>query len=718
MTARRPSPAGAASRRAPAVGVFAACTPPAAYSADASGPPDVTVPYADLFRSSPNAYMVIDRDYRYLDANHAYSLLTGIDREALIGHRVFDLFPGADNDDGSSQSAILRASFDRVFATGERDVLALIPYAIKGETPEGPVVDMRYWSATHTPVRDADGQVVALLQHTMDVTEVERLRDEVRRAREATGLTPDQATGGLLSRAAVLQQDMLRLSARQAFLVDLFEQAPGFMAVLRGPSHVFELANEAYMTLVARRDLIGRPVRDALPELAGQGFFELLDQVRQTGVPFVGRGLPVELEATVGASRTLYVDFVYQPIRDANGEVEGIFVQGADVTDRETALSALRESELRLRTIADLVPQMIWSTLPDGYHDYYNGRWYEFTGVPEGSTDGEAWTGMFHPDDQERASALWRESLETGRPYEIEYRLRDRHGQYQWVLGRALPVRDEMGRIVRWMGTCTEIHDLKRVQQMLEQSQDALRLADRQKDQFLAMLAHELRNPLAPIATAAQLLKMAPDRPESVRQAAEIIERQAAHMRNLVEDLIDVSRVTRGLVALQTRPVRLADVVAAAVEQTQPLVQRRRHRLDVRDSAPGLDLVADPMRMTQILTNLINNAAKYTPPGGFIVVELLQEGDDALVRVRDTGVGMDAALLGRVFELFVQAENTPERNEGGLGIGLALARSLAQLHGGDLTASSAGRGQGSTFELRLPRMPRSLPAHVVEPALD
>jgi PAS domain S-box-containing protein len=676
----------------------------------------VTVPYADLFRSSPNAYMVIDREYRYLDANEAYARLTGTSREQLLGRSVFELFPGGENEDGSAQSAILRASFERVFATGERDVLALIPYSIEASTPDGPVVDVRFWSATHTPLREADGRVVALLQHTSDVTEVERLRDEVRRAREAAGPTPDQLAGGMLSRAAALQEDVQRLSARQAFLTGLFDQAPGFMAVLRGPDHVFELVNEAYVRLVARADLVGRPVRDALPDVEGQGFFQLLDQVRESGMPFVGRGLPVELCDGDGP-RTIYVDFVYQPIRDASGQVEGIFVQGADVTDRVVALSALRESELRFRTIADLVPQMIWSTLPDGCHDYYNKGWYDFTGVPRGSTDGEAWSGMFHPDDQERARARWRHSLATGEPYEIEYRLRDREGQYQWVLGRALPVRDETGRIVRWMGTCTEIHELKRVQQMLEQSQAALRTADRQKDQFLAMLAHELRNPLAPIATAAQLLKLAPDRPGSVRQAAEIIERQAAHMRNLVEDLVDVSRVTRGLVTLQVRPVRLADMVAAAVEQTAPLVQRRRHRLDVRDAAPGLELAADPTRLTQILTNLLNNAAKYTPPGGFIVVETACEGAESVVRVRDTGVGMDAALLARVFELFAQAEATPDRREGGLGVGLALARSLAQLHGGELTATSPGPGQGSTFELRLPLAAAARPATSTDTAL-
>ena len=659
------------------------------------------VAFDALFEHSPNAYMVLDRELRYLEANRAYVLLTGIPREQLLGRSLFELFPGTANPDGSDQSDVLRASLQRVLATGERDTLALIPYAIEAQTPDGPVVDLRYWSATHTPVHDDDGRVVAVLQHTSDVTEVERLREELRRAREATGLTQGHLESAVLSRAASVQQDNLRLSARQAFLTDLFAQTPGFMAVLRGHDHVFELANPAYLALVGR-DVVGQPVREALWELRDQGFFELLDQVRDTGKPFVGLGLPVELRDASGEVRSRNVDFIFQPIIDADGAVEGIFVQGSDVTDREAALSALREGEARFRTIANLVPQMIWSTRPDGYHDYYNERWYEFTGVPPGSTDGDGWDGMFHPDDREQAWERWQHSLATGEPYEVEYRLRDRDGDYHWVLGRALPVRDVSGAIVRWMGTCTEIHELKRVQQQLEESQAALREADRQKDKFLAMLAHELRNPLAPIMNAAYVLRHGGQDAAGVQRAADVISRQAAHMRDLVEDLIDVSRVTRGLATLQVRPARLDEVVSAAVEQVTPMVEQRRHRLRVSDRSEALALVVDPTRITQVVANLLHNAAKYTPEGGEIDLVLERDADEAVVRVHDTGQGMDAALIARVFDLFVQAESTPERHAGGLGVGLALAHRLAQLHGGTLRAHSAGPGRGSTFELRLP----------------
>ena len=662
----------------------------------------MAIQFDRLFQHSPNAYMVLDRQMRFVEVNHAYELLTGLPRARLLGRVVFDVFPGATNDDGSPQADVLRTSLERAFATGERDVLALIPYAIETDTPEGPVFDMRYWSATHTPLRNDDGDVFAVMQHTTDVTEVHHLREEVRRAREATGVTAEQMSEGVLSRAAAVQRDNVRLSARQAFLVDLFEQAPGFMAVLRGPDNVFDLANQAYERLIGRANFIGVPLREVLPELTDQGFFELLDQVRETGNPFVGRSMPVTLRSDETDHRTIFVDFIYQPIRDSRGHVEGIFVQGADVTGREAALSALRESEGRFRTIANLVPQMVWSARGNGEVDYCNQRWYDFTGLPEGATRGHEWDVALHPEDRDRAWTLWRRCLATGEPYDIEYRMRFNTGEYRWVLGRALPMRDATGQIVRWMGTCTDIQDQKGVQEVLERSQEALRTADRQKDHFLAMLAHELRNPLAPIATAAQLLKMAPDRVQNVLQASEIIDRQTIHMGNLVEDLMDVSRVTRGLTTLKRRRVRLSAIVEAAIEQAMPLMTRRGHRFSLADRSDGVELWADPSRLTQILSNLLNNAAKYTPPNGTVALEIESHGTDVLLRVRDNGIGIAPALLSRVFELFAQAESTPDRHEGGLGVGLALARSLTRLHGGTLTAFSAGVGEGATFELRLP----------------
>ncbi|GAB2518363.1 hybrid sensor histidine kinase/response regulator [Lysobacter humi (ex Lee et al. 2017)] len=232
------------------------------------------------------------------------------------------------------------------------------------------------------------------------------------------------------------------------------------------------------------------------------------------------------------------------------------------------------------------------------------------------------------------------------------------------------------------------------------EAQEQLRRADRRKDEFLAMLAHELRNPLAPISTAAHLLASATEQAQ-LQRIADIIGRQASHLTHLVDDLLDVSRVTRGLIQLERETLDLADAVEAAVEQTRPLVVARAHALQVRVPR-GTYVDGDRTRLVQVLANLLNNAAKYTPQGGRIEVDLEVDGPHAVVTVRDDGLGIDAALLPHIFDLFSQAERTPDRSQGGLGLGLALVKSLVALHGGDVAVHSDGLHQGSRFSVRLP----------------
>lgn len=366
-----------------------------------------------------------------------------------------------------------------------------------------------------------------------------------------------------------------------------------------------------------------------------------------------------------------------------------------DITGQVKAEAALRESEAKFRTIANAMPQMVWSTLPDGYHDYYNRQWYDYTGMPEGSTDGEGWNGMFHPEDQPLAWERWRHSLQTGDTYEIQYRLRHRSGQYRWVLGRALPIRNDAGTIIRWMGTCTDIHDQKLAEEELRES-------GQRKDEFLAMLAHELRNPLAPINAAAELLTLAGYDQQRVSQASTIITRQVDHMTNLINDLLDVSRVTRGLVKLEHETVDLKTVINSAIEQVRPLIEARHHELRLRIASAAAYMKGDKTRLVQIIVNLLTNAAKYSPQGGEIELALNAHPTTAEISVRDKGIGIDAGLLPHIFKLFAQGERTPDRAQGGLGLGLSLVKSLTHLHGGQVVAHSDGPGKGSVFTLTLP----------------
>jgi signal transduction histidine kinase len=233
---------------------------------------------------------------------------------------------------------------------------------------------------------------------------------------------------------------------------------------------------------------------------------------------------------------------------------------------------------------------------------------------------------------------------------------------------------------------------------------EALRLADLRKDEFLAMLAHELRNPLAPISAAAELLRVGNLDPASIRKTSQVIARQVGHMTGLVNDLLDVSRVTRGLVVLERAPVDMRRVVGEAVEQLGPLIGARRHRLDVQLAADGVRVEGDHKRLVQVLANLLANAAKYTPEGGLISVALGVEADTVTLCVSDDGIGIAQEMLGHVFDLFAQAQRTPDRSEGGLGLGLALVKSLVELHGGSVGVCSEGAGHGCTFTVRLPCM--------------
>jgi signal transduction histidine kinase len=250
------------------------------------------------------------------------------------------------------------------------------------------------------------------------------------------------------------------------------------------------------------------------------------------------------------------------------------------------------------------------------------------------------------------------------------------------------------------MGTCTDIHEQKR-------ARDELLASNRRKDDFLAMLAHELRNPLAPISTAAQLLKAAPSDPARVQRSADIIDRQVRHMTELVDDLLDVSRVTRGLVELDRRPVEMKTVLAHAIEQVRPLVESRGHELTMRMPPDDVQVLGDRPRLVQVVSNLLTNAAKYTPPDGALSVSMAV-GEEVEIRVADNGTGIEPELLPHVFELFTQGARTPDRAQGGLGLGLALVKSLVELHGGQVAALSPP----------LPRASRRLRVLVVDDNKD
>jgi PAS domain S-box-containing protein len=524
----------------------------------------------------------------------------------------------------------------------------------------------------------------------------------------------------------------------------LFRDAPAAVAWLAGPQHQFRLANEAYQRLVGRKDLVGLPVAEALPEVAQQGFVEILDRIYRSGQPFVGNEVSVELRAPEdGLLGRRLVDFIFQPVRDPQGRTEGIFIQATDVTQRAVAQAALRESEGKFRAITNSVDQMIWSTRPDGFHDYYNDRWYEYTGVPYGSTDGVAWNDMFHPDDRKRAWAVWRHSLATGETYHIEYRLRHRSGSYRWVLGRAQPVRDEHGRIVRWFGTCTDIQDIVDAREVLSRSREELerqvhdrtaqllhaeeKLRQAHKMEAIGQLtggiAHDFNNMLQGIVGALDVIRRlhASGRPEGIPRFVDMAMNSAQRAASMTHRLLAFARQQ----PLAPQPVDLVELLQSLRE----LVRRTSGEsiMLAMQLQPGTwPAKCDPNQLESAILNLAINARDAMPQGGTLTLrtanvtlpatqlgpnDVLPAGDFVQVTVGDSGTGMPQEVIDRAFDPFFTTKPLGQ----GTGLGLSMVYGFARQSGG-FAAIGSRIGDGTEVAILLPRYRgEAVQGPVVEP---
>ena len=348
---------------------------------------------------------------------------------------------------------------------------------------------------------------------------------------------------------------------------------------------------------------------------------------------------------------------------------------------------------------------------PDGSIFWYNRGWYEYTGTTPAEMEGWGWQSVHDPEVLPTVVERWKRSIETGEPFEMVFPLKGADGQFRPFLTRVNPLRAAEGEILYWFGTNTDISEIKRME-------EALREADRRKDEFLATLAHELRNPLAPIRNSLEILKLPRVDAETLEESRAMMERQVHHLVRLVDDLLDVSRVMRGKITLRKELVELATIVARAVETAQPLIGLQGHHLELSIPSDSLLVEVDPVRLTQAIGNLLSNAAKYTEPHGRIWLSARSQNDQVVIEVRDNGIGIAPDMLPHVFELFAQADHATTRSQGGLGIGLTLARNLIEMHGGTIEARSAGLGKGAEFEVRLPLVPPESRGKVEEPAFE
>jgi PAS domain S-box-containing protein len=409
-----------------------------------------------------------------------------------------------------------------------------------------------------------------------------------------------------------------------------------------------------------------------------------------------------------------------------------------DISQRKQAQLELRESEQQYRFLSESIPQIVWSCNQQGECEYISQRWVEYTGKPIEEAKNFGWLNILHPEDAKSVKHIWQQSLTTGELYSCEMRYRRSDGMYRWFLVRALPMKNEQGKVIRWFGTSTDIHELKQLEairsELLQSEQTArteAETANKAKDEFVAMVSHDLRSPLNSILGWAKLLRTRKIDETATNRALETIERNAKSQAKLLEDLLDTSRILQGTIQLDIARMNIVKAVEAAVETAHPVADVKSICIDsqIDDSLPLIQ--GDSNRLQQVLGNLLSNAIKFTPNQGRVRVELSlgekgrggegergrqgEEGEEELtfstspilnsaryaqITVSDTGIGISPDFLPYVFERYRQAEGT--RKKGGLGLGLAISRHIIELHGGTIEVFSGGEGKGSTFTIKLP----------------
>ena len=373
---------------------------------------------------------------------------------------------------------------------------------------------------------------------------------------------------------------------------------------------------------------------------------------------------------------------------------------GVDVRpDIRHAEDAAESESARLIAAA---PVLIWSAGLDRRNDWFSPSWSAYTGRSTDELLGDGWTRAIHPEDLDRCLGIRATSFEARAPFSMDLRVRRHDGQYRWMLDNGVPRIGADGAAIGYVGSCVDIHERKELEESLAERTQQLRLAERRQGQFLAMLSHELRNPLAPIANAASVLRTLESTNPILVRLREILERQVARMGHLIEELIDVTRAAQGQISLVREQVSVESVVQAAVAASHDKLTAAGHRLDVDVPDERLFVRGDRSRLAQALSHLIINAAKFTFEPSAISISVRRAARTVQIAVKDQGAGIDPTFLPHAFELFAQQDQTLARTLGGLGVGLTLARRIAQLHGGDVEGFSEGPGRGSEFVFWLP----------------
>lgn len=606
---------------------------------------------ADLLRSLLDALPVlacyVDRDLVYRFVNRGYDEWFGLNADDIVGRPVEEVL-------GPAALKVVQPQFDRVLAGERFSVEQWMPYA-RGAR--------RFVEIHYVPRDDQSGQVVGFFALIQDHTQ----RHETDR----------------------------RLERSEREFRSFFENSNCGKAKLDYQTGRLLVVNSRLceMTGYSRNELLDMKAAELLHADQRESFE---DTSRQNVEQGVDRWSMERLLATK-QGEPLPVMINESVMRDRDGQPFQLISTILDLSAVKQAERDRAESEERFRAMADNIAQFAWMADGAGWIYWYNQQWFDYTGTTLEEMQGWGWQKVHHPDHVERVVEKISWHFQEGEPWEDTFPLRSKEGDYRWFLSRAKPIYDSTGNVVQWFGTNTDITDRLAMELRLKD-------LDRRKDEFLAMLGHELRNPLAAVVGGLQLLRQSDSPLEPDDETFDVIYRQSQLMNRLVDDLLDVSRITRAKIHLKKEIADLSQLVTQAFEGARASAEQAGVECMLAVSDQPVYAQVDTVRLQQIIGNLITNAIKFTPAGGQFRVELQvdQENMTAEVSVEDTGVGMDPATLATVFEPFEQADTSLDRSRGGLGLGLPIAKGLAELHGGTLSAMSNGVGAGSKFVFVLP----------------
>jgi PAS domain S-box-containing protein len=671
------------------------------------------IDFGELFEALPDRYVVIDIDvptFTIVTANNAYLKVTDKKLEDIEGKSMFEVFPDTSELALKTGKGELQRSFEAVIATNQPDSTGVIRYDIAGPSGE---LEVRYWQATHYPLFKKN-KLQYIVQSTADITELFESSEQLKLANLKL---EDAMSAGLIG----------------AWSWDIKKD---IVTADKGLAHLFGVSSEE-----ALKGLPLQKFTDSIFEDDREVVLNTIEEAVQNSNTFEAEYRTIDTEKNIR-----WVIARGRIERDKEGNplhFPGVMI---DISSRKETEEKLKESEERFRFMADTMPQLVWITRPDGFHEYYNKHWYTYTGTKDGQTDGEGWNELFHKDDRERAWKVWQNCLKTGEPYEIKYRLYHARSQsYHWVIGRALPFRNQEGEIIKWYGTCTDINDSileieerkrlerelqeekarletrvaerteqlkatndglrdeikkrQKVERQLRESGTELRRSNKELEEFAYVSSHDLQEPLRKIQAFGDLLKS--EYGEGLGDGEQYLDRMqssALRMSTLIDDLLTFSRVSTKRAT--PVPVDLNETLEGVLSDLEDRIRREGGKVQIDTILPVVN--ADQTHMQQLFQNLISNGLKFHEKDTAPILHISASEDDETVEIRieDNGIGIDQKYKDKIFSVF-QRLNSKQAYEG-TGIGLAVCKKIVDRYGGTIKIESQ-LGKGTTFIINLPK---------------